>query len=553
MDGFIQFIRKMGPARVGVIAGISLLVLGFIIFLATRFGEPNMSLLYSNLDAQNTQEISTQLASQGIPFEVRQNGSQIFVPAERVGDVRISMAEQGLSGSIIGYEIFDREETLGTSSFLQEINRVRALEGELSRTITSMTTVKAARVHLVLPRRELFSRDLQDPSASIIIKMKGPQRLEKSQISAIQHLVATAVPRLKPSAISIVDDQGTLLHKGGEEDSAGGEDSLDLQGQYEARMQRNLQDLLERTMGIGKVRVEITADMDFTQSVINREAYDPEGQVLRSNVAVEESSSSTEAGQDNVSVGNNLPGAPDEETGGGKSEQNTRTEERNNYDITKTIPNEVKNVGEVNKLSIAVLIDGHYTRGEPTEDNEKGELVYQPRTGDELQQIETLVKSAIGFDELRGDVVEIVNMRFAELPLSAADEETTYFGLTAADIKWLAQTLILGLLAILVILLVVRPLLNRMLDTSTDDKLEETVLLTDQSGQPIIAGGQPGVPAAGLDLDFEEDDEFDSMIDIAQIEGKVKASSMRKIGEIIESHPEEAVAIIRNWMHQENN
>ncbi|WP_420549377.1 flagellar basal-body MS-ring/collar protein FliF [Curvivirga sp.] len=549
MDAFIQFLRKMGPARIGMIAGISLLVLGFIIFLATRFGEPNMSLLYSNLDSQSTQEITTQLASQGIPFEIRQNGSQVFVPSERVGDVRIAMAEQGLSGSIIGYEIFDREETLGTSSFLQEVNRVRALEGELSRTITSMSSVKAARVHLVLPKRELFSRDLQEPSASIIIKMKGPQRLEKSQISAIQHLVATAVPRLKPSSISIVDDQGTLLHKGGDEEGAAGEDSLDLQTQYENRIQRNLQDLLERTMGIGKVRVEVNADMDFTQSVINKEEYDPEGSVLVSSNTIEETSNSSEADEENVSVGNNLPDGQ-AAAGGGNSEQTSSIQETSNFANSKTITNQVKNVGEINRLSIAVLIDGHYARGEPTEENEQGDLVYTPRTAEEMQQIETLVKSAVGFDELRGDTVEIVNMRFAELPLSEADGEITYFGLSAADIRSLAQTLILGLLAVLVILLVVRPMLNRLLDTTPSDELEETVLLTDQSGQPIVAGGQPGVPAAGVDLDFDEDDEFDQMIDIAQIEGKVKASSMRKIGEIIENHPEEAVSILRNWMHQ---
>lgn len=552
MEGLTQFVRDLGPARLGVIGGVTVLVLGFVIFMTTQVGAPNMALLYSNLEPGDSNQISNQLAIDGIPFEIRNNGQEILVPAEQVGAARLKMAEQGLSGSVVGYEIFDQEESLGTSSFLQEVNKTRALEGELSRTISSITSVKAARVHLVMPRRELFSRDIQEPTASIILKMRGAQRLDRTQVLAIQHLVATAVPRLKPTNISIVDDRGTLLHRGGEDGQAG-TDTLDMRSQYEQRVQRNVQDLLERTLGFGKVRVEVRAEMDFTQRVINEETFDPEGQVLRSSESIEENSTSQEAGEETVSVANNLPNAPGADTVGGSQESATRTEERSNFEISRTRTNIVREPGEVTKLSVAVLVDGQYTRDAPAEGEEQGELVYEPRTAEEMEQIEALVKSAIGYDDQRGDLVEIVNMRFAEPILAEVEEDATYFGLSAQDIKELAKYLMLLLLAVLIVLLIVRPLMNRFMEAgpATVEGDDDLALLTDQSmGTPALAGA-PGT-AVGAFGGEEDGGEEEAMIDIAQIEGKVKASTMRKIGEIIDKHPEEAVSIIRNWMYQDS-
>lgn len=549
MEGLTQFVRDLGPARLGVIGGVTVLVLGFVIFMTTQVGAPNMSLLYSNLEPADSNQISNQLAIDGIPFEIRNNGKEILVPDEQVGAARLKLAEQGLSGSVVGYEIFDKEETLGTSSFLQEVNKTRALEGELSRTISSIKSVKAARVHLVMPRRELFSRDVQEPSASIILKMRGTSRLDRSQVLAIQHLVATAVPRLKPTNISIVDDRGTLLHKGGEDGQAGVE-TADMRNQYEQRVQRDVQDLLERTLGFGKVRVEVRAEMDFTQRVINEETFDPDGQVLRSSESIEESSASNEAGDSTVSVSNNLPNAPGADTAGGTQESTARTEERSNFEISRTRTNIVRAPGEVTKLSVAVLVDGRYNRTPPADGEGKGELVYEARSDEEMQQIEALVKSAIGYDSQRGDQVEIVNMQFAEPLLADVEEEKTYFGLSAQDIKELAKYLMLLLLAVLIVLLIIRPLLNRFMEAGTPspEGEEELALLTDQSmGATAALTGAPGTAVARV----EEGEEEESMIDIAQIEGKVKASTMRKIGEIIDKHPEEAVSIIRNWMYQD--
>ena len=555
MDGINQIIRNLGWAKVGTIAVISFAVLAFFIFLTTRLGSPSMEALYTNLEPQESTQIQSKLALQGADFETRDNGRTILVGSDQVGPIRLKLAEEGLGGEIPGYEVFDKEETLGSSSFLQQINKQRALEGELSRTITSINTVKAARVHLVMPRRELFSREVQEPSASIIIKMRGSGRLDRSQVLAIQHLVAEAVPRLKPSSIAIVDNHGTLLAKGGDEEGQGLADSVDMQTQTEARLRQRVQELLERTFGYGKVRVMVQAEMDFTQTVVNQETYDPEGQVLRSSEAIEESSNLSEAGEDAVSVGNNLPNAPGAEGAAGTSETSTRIEERSNFEISRTRTNTVRAPGTIERLSAAVVVDGSYIRGEPTEENEEGEMVYQARTADEMEQAEKLVKTAIGFDSTRGDVVEIVNMRFVDSPLTEADEIPNILGIPYSQFYSMLQPIALIVFGILLIFLVIRPVLTRILDTG-QDALEVpgapgTPLLTDQTdgaGMPALEGGGAG---GVMSMDME-DEEMESMIDIAQIEGKVKASTMNKIGEIIDKHPEEAVSIIRNWMYQDS-
>ncbi len=460
------------------------------------------------------------------------------------------MAGQGIGGSVVGYEIFDRDQSLGQSSFVQEVNRLRALEGELARTIASLDLVSGARVHLVLPRRELFSRDRQEPTASVVLKMKGAQRIGGDQIAAIQHLVATAVPRLRPTNISIVDDRGTLLHGGGEDASGPGvatDDAQEMRTQYESRLAQQVTELLERVVGFGKVRVEVRADMDFSQVVVNSESYDPEGRVLRSSETVEENASSQDAGEDNITVGNNLPDAPgDQAAAPGSQEQSSRVEERSNYEISKTMTNRVTAPGEVERLSVAVLVDGQYEQGA------EGETVYEPLPQEQMEQIEALTRSAVGFDSGRGDRIEVANMRFAELPVTEDGEPETYFGFTTSDIRRIVELLVLGVLGVLIVLLVVRPLLTKVFE-ATPGQLAgaaagaggETAMITDQSAERE-GGGEGGLPAQR----DEGDEEVESMIDIAHIEGRVKASSMKKIGEIIDKHPEEAVSILRTWMYQ---
>lgn len=569
MDAFLQILRNIGTVKLGAMASVAVGLIAFFIFLTTRLATPNMALLYGGLDASDAGQIIGHLQVQSVPFESRKQGSEIFVPTADVGRLRLEIAEKGLpGGGTIGYEILDRDEAIGTSSFVQNINRVRALEGEISRTINSLGPVKSSRVHLVLPRRELFTRDRQEPSASVALRMRGASRLDRNQVMGIQHLVAAAVPGLQPSRISIVDDRGTLLARLGTEDGQ-------LQGDFtpneqriafESRIGNRLTNLLERTIGFGKVRAEVRADMNFDRIETNQETYDPDGQVVRSTQTIEDASNSQEGEADAVTVGQNLPDAGQIGGGGGSQNQSNRTEEAVNFEISKTVRRSIRNAGKINRVSVAVLVDGILTAGE------NGEQIYRPRSAEEMEQIEKLVRSAIGFNGDRGDTIEVVNMRFAEAPGgvgdAAADE---IFGFKQADLLRLAEVVVLATVGILVILLVVRPLISKVFEATaaTAEAISQSAehqMITDQSGgAPALAGpgmtGSSGLPATGGGmaaggqpgaLAGGAGDEDDSMINLSNIEGRVKASSLRKIGDIIDKHPEEAVSIMRTWMYQDS-
>lgn len=546
MNGLAQTLRGLGVMRLVVLGVVAAGMIAFFAFLTTRITTPPLALLYSDLELRDSGQIVEKLESMAIPYEIRGEGSQILVPADQVGRLRMAMAEAGLphAGSI-GYEIFDKTDALGTSSLVQDINHVRALEGELARTISSLSPVQAARVHIVLPRREIFSRERQEPSASIVIKMRGADRLAHQQVAAVQHLVAAAIPGLKPARVSIVDSEGTLLASG---DGDGGEPSVasnsaeEMRVNYENRLARNVEELIERSVGPGKARADVHADMDFDKITTSSESYDPDGQVVRSTQEVNDSSESSEAGDQPVTVTTNLPNAQaTPATAGGKT-KSAHEEKTTNYDITKTVRNQVREAGIVRRLSVAVLVDGNYTTAAD------GARNYEPRSADELKQLTALVRSAIGFDEKRGDTVEVVNMRFAAPPEVAPLPVTTIFGFERAELLHMGEMLVIALVAVLFILLVVRPLLMRMVESGGG---EHTGLLAAGA-----AGGAPALPAPGAEgsqgLMVPAVSGQEKMIDIGQVEGRVAASSIKKIGEIVEKHPEEAVSIVRSWMYQGN-
>lgn len=555
MNPFADLIRNLGPVRLAALVATGIAVIGFFIFLVTRLSTGSMSLLYADLDPADSGQIVTELESRQIPYQLKAGGTQVYVPADDVLRLRVSLAEQGLpGGGSMGYEIFDESQGLGTTNFVQNVNLVRALEGELARTITSMRNVRGARVHLVLPRRELFSRERQQPSASIVLQLIGAQRLGKEQVLSIQHLIAAAVPQLEPQGVSILDDRGNLLARGfGEEDNA----SLALQSgeemrvAFENRLRRSIEEMVERTVGLGRVRAEVTAEINYDRIVESKEAYDPDAQVARSTQTVEQSENESEtANQDNVTVENNLPTADiqNNATGQTSQRQSSRTEETTNFEISRTVTERVKETGEIERLSVAVLVDGVYAR------NDDGDRVYQPRSAEQLEQIETLVRSAVGFSAERGDSLEVVNMQFVKLEPEELDDGSFLFGISKEEFLQLAEVLVLAVVGLLVILLVVRPVLTRLFESMPTTLAGSGGGMIAQDGQLAQLAG-PGATADMAELlegDEEPDDSLlDQMIDINQVEGRVRASSLRKIGEIVDKHPEEAVAIIRNWMYQE--
>lgn len=561
MNSLFETLRSLGVIRLATMAVVAAAVLAFFVFLTSRLATPDMALLYGDLDPQDSGRIVARLEQLHVPVEIGLGGNQIYVPADQVARLRLVMAEEGLpAGGSIGYEIFDRSEGLGTTSFVQSINHLRALEGELARTIRSIAQVKQARVHLVLPRRELFSRDRQEPSASIILLMRGNTRMAQPQIRAIQHLVAAAVPGLQPSMVSIVDDKGTLLARTASEEDLQGtaRTAEEMRLAYENQLARTVEELLERSVGLGNVRAEVSAEMDFDRVTENSEIYDPDSQVVRSTQVVEETSNSQDEQETNaVTVGNNLPGADLPSIGGPTSASNTsRTEETVNFEISRTVKTHVREIGVVRRLSVAVLVNGHVDHA-PT-----GEPTYEPRSPEEMEKLAALVRSAVGFDESRGDALEIVNMRFADVePNVTSADDTGLFGFAREELLRLSELLVLGVVAVLILLLVVRPLLMRILDSSADSQAAQTRLLSHQQqaraalvapGGSVPAVAEPGAPHPSPDDPGTADDKRDLMIDLNKVEGRVRVSSIRKVGEIVDRHPEEAVAIVRNWLYQDS-
>ena len=559
MNPFADLIRNLGPVRLAALVGTAVAVVGFFIFLVTRLSTGSMSLLYSDLDPADSGQIVQQLESQQIPYQLKANGTQVFVPADQVLRLRVTLAEQGLpGGGSMGYEIFDNNDGIGSTNFVQNINLVRALEGELSRTISSMRNVRGARVHLVLPRRELFSRDRQEASASVVLQLNGARRLPKEQTLAIQHLLAAAVPNLSPEGVSILDDRGQLLARGLGEDaktSLALQDSEEMRIAFENRIRRSIEDLVERTVGLGRVRAEVTAEVDYDRVVESKEEFNPEGQVARSTQTIEKSETESEvAGENTVTVENNLPET--DAAGGGTTNnaqrQVSETEELTNFEVSRTVTERTKESGQIQRLSVAVLVDGTYTVDD--DDNR----IYQPRSQEQLDQIEKLVKSAIGFNPDRQDTVEVVNMEFVKLEPEDIGDGSFLFGISKEEFLQLAEVLVLAVVGLLVILLVVRPVLTRLFESMPTTLAAGGAgagggMLAQEGALAQLAG--PGATADMAELleGEEEGDEglLDQMIDINQVEGRVRASSLRKIGEIVDKHPEEAVSIIRTWMYQE--
>src|SRR4029079_5465868 len=296
-----------------------------------RVTTPQMTTLFTDLTAEDSSSIIKDLERQAIPFELRNEGAVIMVPKDKVTRLRMKLAEGGLpKGGGVGYEIFDKSDALGTTSFVQNINHLRALEGELARTIRAIDRIQAARVHLVLPERPLFSRETPEPSASLVVRVR--ESLNPQQIRAIRHVVASAVNGLKPQRVSIVDEGGRLLADGDTKDAelAVGDERRTA---YEKRMRNEVEAIVSSVVGQGRARVQLTADFDYNKITQTSDKFDPEGRVLRSSQTREESSL-TASNNGQVTVNNELPGNQPGDNANAGRDQTKKSEETNNYEIS---------------------------------------------------------------------------------------------------------------------------------------------------------------------------------------------------------------------------
>mgnify|MGYP001578532041 CR=1 FL=1 len=566
MQGFFDFVKSLGAARMAAMAAVTLTLIGFFAFLMIRMTTPQLVPLFTDLSVEDSNAIVKDLERQAIAYEIKNDGAIVLVPKDKVARLRMKLAEGGLpKGGGVGYEIFDKSDALGATSFIQNINHLRALEGELARTIRGIDRVQSARVHLVLPERALFSRDKAEASASIVLKLRGS--IEAQQVRAIRHLVASAVNGMKPERVSVIDETGKLLADGASQDNAmGGADERKMA--FENRLRSQVEGIVSSVVGPGRARVQLTADFDLNRITQTSDKFDPDGRVLRSSQTREENSSSGDGqGGGPVSVANELPGS--NQQSGGNRDNNRKTEEITNYEISRTTKTEVIEAGRVNRISAAVLVDGNYSK------NDKGETVYAPRAKEEIDRIAALVRSAIGFDAKRGDQVEVVNLRFADAAPIAGNEPAgwmSYLQFTKEDIMRGAEIGVMALLGLIVLFLVVRPLVRRIV---TPEGMEAGAagmagvagamgiaggtVIQGAGGMTISGGGNGSITSSGganISIGGNEEavvisNRTSAMIDVAKVQGQVHAVSVQKVGELAEKNPHEAVSIIRNWLHED--
>lgn len=561
LNGFSEFLRKLGAGRLIAMGIVTAGLIAFFSYMTMQFTAPAMSLLYSNLDITDSGEVIAKLESMDIPYQLQGDGNTILVPQDQARRLRMLLAEQGLpAGGSVGYELFDKSELLGQTSFAQNLNQLRALEGELSRTIRSITSITSARVHLVIPKRELFGNDKkQEPTASIVIKARGA--LGNAQVDAIQHLVASAVPGLSPMRVAVVDDKGKLLAAGVADNADSGNigNVQDKTAEYETLISNRIQALVSSIVGVENVRVQVSAQVNLDRITENAEIFDPKGQVIRSTTSVEEESEDINPKSESVSVAGELPGGTATETAKADDKlHDNRTEETSNFEISRTTRVKSKEAGAIERLSVAVLVNGNFTT------QTDGARSYAPRSEEELKQIEDLVRTAIGFDEKRGDQVRIANLRFSETEIPAEEAvEAPFMGVESDDWMQFAETAVLGLVALLTALFVFRPLITRLLEMQPSAGGQMQPALAGGGSAPVaqLTGPSTSAPLTNIQQALLEGPEaikqilesgtknLESMIDIAKIEGQVKASSVKKVGEVVERHPDEALAILRSWLH----
>lgn len=554
MNGIVEQFRRFGAARLAAMLAVTLTLVGFFTFVMLRMSQPAMSVLFSDLSTTDTNAILKELDTRGVKYELRRDGQTILVAANDVPRLRLDLAGKGIpSGGGVGYEIFDKGDAFSSTSFVQNINHLRALEGELSRTIRSIGRVQAARVHLVIPERRLFERDREPPRASIALKLAG--ELDATQVRAIRHLVASAVDGLKPERVSIIDERGRLLA-----DGAQGEQGLvglgldERQSAIEKRVKSQVEEIVASIVGQGRARVQVAATLETNRVESRSETFDPESRVVRSSQNRTEASATNEQ-NGAVTVGNELPGAQQNQAQQAARDSNNKNEEVVNYEISRTTRTEVNEGGRVQKLSVAVLVDGTYNRS-PT-----GELAYQPRPQEELERIGQLVRTAVGFDQARGDKVEVVNLRFADAPPAAVDlTEPTLMqqlmSFTREDLVRFAELGVISLLTLIVLMTVVRPLLKQVL---ASDKVRPvpSFMRNGSGGGAMIEDqgtGDPANPrvlaALGEPQTVEVDAPSERMLAIAQIKGQLKAQSVEKIGAMVAQNPADSVAVLRGWIHE---
>ena len=452
----IEPFKLLSPGKQMLVAGVALLsalAFGILIFVANR---TDYRPLFTNLTSEDAGEIVKKLKESKTPYQITADGKGLLVPSDKVYELRLTLASEGIpQGGGVGFEIFDRKN-FGMTEFVQKLNYQRALQGELSRTIAQITGVEQARVHLVIPEKSLFKDNEKPATASIVLKMKSNRALRDSEVQGVVHLVSASIEGMDPERVTVLDSRGKILTKGGSSDPTTRMTSAmqETQRAYEKNVEERLQSLLDRIVGGGKSVARVTAAFDFKQVERVEEKFDPESIAVRSEQRTEEkgSSSTSSAGVPGVQTNLGRTNSPAATSGGG-----SKNDETLNYEVSRSTAKIIEPVGALSKISVAVLVDGKYEAPAAVKDGQATKAKYIPRSPDELQKIETLVRSAVGFNAERGDQLSVQNIPFQDTGESGAVENATWW--TNPFFMSLAKNLMIGVGFLAIIMFVIRPLL----------------------------------------------------------------------------------------------
>ncbi|WP_425104819.1 flagellar basal-body MS-ring/collar protein FliF [Ancylobacter sp.] len=540
LDMLLSNLRQLGARRLFALAMIGLAVLAAIGLGAYYLSRPATETLYANLSREDVTRIGAALKDAGISFDVNADGTAVLVAPADTARARMQLAEKGLpQSSSSGYELFNDVNSLGLTSFMQEVTKVRALEGELARTIQTMKGIKAARVHIVLPDRASFRRDQQSASASVVIRTENAE--DGTSAEAIRHLVAAALPGMKIDAVTVLNTEGAILASGDDPANASSGKKAMLQEQMNRETEAKIRRALTPYLGIDNFQISVTSRLDIDRVTTNETTYDPASKTERSvRVVKETGTSQNRSKQAAASVQQNMPG----QSGGGdagnnSNEETNRREELTNFEISSRSTETVREGFTVQNLSIAILVNR--ARLVPAEGAGDGAVPLETQ----IYEIEQLAAAASGFDKARGDKLKVSAVGFAdgngELEPVAALPWSEVLMRQAGTLVNAATILIV---AVLLIWFGLRPAVRAIVARPEDAELIETAMLAGTGGAmgelPAPDGGGAMTPGVTEPVSLIED-----------LTSKMNRSPQKRLEQIIDFDEEQAAAILRQWLQQE--
>jgi flagellar M-ring protein FliF len=467
--------------------------------------------LFSNIASEDSGQVIGKLKEMKVPYRV--DGNAISVPSDKVYELRLDLASQGIpQGGGVGFEIFDKTQ-FGVTEFVQRLNYIRALQGELSRTIKQLSEVSSARVHIAIPEKSIFSGKEDKPTASIVLKLKSGAKLSQGQVGGIVHLVASSVEGLPAQNITVIDNMGNLLSRPSEgSDMVADAKQLEYQKSVDREYESKLQGMLEGIVGKGKAIVRVSSKIDFTKVERTEEKFDPETTAVRSETRSQEKTTST-AGGGIPGVVSNQPGQPPAQASGGAAGSQKQNESIS-YEISRVVSKISEARGIVKSISVAVLVDGAAGK-EPPQAGQKAAFV--PRTEQEMKKYDDLVKAAIGFDRNRGDQVVVENVPFETAVFEdPGAEKTDFLRPVLSALKYIVP---IGVV-LLLFMFVIRPLLKTL-----------TAPVPFRPSVSMAGGGAAGGPSVAAQQSPEE------------------MTRERALG-IVNSNPQQAANVLKEWIQE---